>query len=59
MKRVGKSESDIEADPKGAPWKLAAAKRLRKKTTAGNPWIARRLRMGSPNYVSNRIHAGG
>jgi putative transposase len=57
MKKSGKSERDIAGDRKSATWKVAAAKRLRRETTAGNPWIARRLRMGSPNYVSNLIHA--
>ena len=57
MKKSGKSESEIIHDGKSAPWKVAIAKRLRRETTAGNPWIAKRLRMGSPNYVSNLIHA--
>jgi hypothetical protein len=29
--------------------------RLRKETTAKNPWIAERLQMGHPNYVSNLV----
>lgn len=57
MKKSGKSESEIMNDGKSAPWKVAIAKRLRRETTAGNLWIAKRLRMGSPNYVSNLIHA--
>jgi hypothetical protein len=32
------------------------AKRLRKETTAKNPWIAERLQMGHPNYVSNLVN---
>jgi hypothetical protein len=32
------------------------AKRLRKESTAKNPWIAKRLRMGHPNYVSNLVN---
>ena len=27
-----------------------------KKTTAKNPWIAQRLQMGHPNYVSNLVN---
>jgi putative transposase len=57
LKEAGKSERDLEFDRKGAEWKGAIARHLRRETTAGNPWIARRLRMGSPNYVSNLIHA--
>ena len=56
MKRLGKRSADIAADPKGADWKGAIAKRLRKETTAKNRWIAERLRMGYPNYVSLLIH---
>jgi hypothetical protein len=32
------------------------AKRLGKETTGKNPWIATRLQMGHPNYVSNLIN---
>lgn len=57
MEDAGKTGRDLELDRKGADWKVVIARRLRRETTAGNPWIARRLRMGSPNYVSNLIHA--
>jgi hypothetical protein len=56
MKQSGKSEDDVSSDQKAADWKVAIAKRLRRDTTAGNPWIAKRLQMGSPNYVSNLIN---
>ncbi len=56
MKRLKKKESDIESSPKGANWKVSIAKRLRKESTAKNPWIAKRLRMGHPNYVSNLVN---
>jgi REP element-mobilizing transposase RayT len=56
LKERKKKESDIESSPKGADWKVAIAKRLRKETTAKNPWIAQRLQMGHPNYVSNLVN---
>jgi putative transposase len=56
MKRLVKKDADIAGDPKGADWKVAIAKRLRKETTAKNPWIAERLQMGHPNYVSNLVN---
>ena len=56
MKRLKKKEADIERSPKGADWKVKIAKRLRKETTAKNPWIAKRLQMGHPNYVSNLVN---
>ena len=53
----GKSENDINASIKGALWKVEIALKLRTETTANNPWIAERLAMGHPNYVSNLIRA--
>jgi len=58
MKQMKLSESNVAADAKGAVWKVRIAKRLRKETTAGNPWIAERLLMGHPNYVSNLVNKG-
>lgn len=52
MSRRGKAKGDVAQDLKGAPWKVAIAKRLRRETTAGNPWIAERLSMGHRNHVS-------
>ncbi|MGJ8639865.1 MAG: transposase [Opitutaceae bacterium] len=56
MKRLKKKEADIQSSKKGVDWKVAIAKRLRKETTANNPWIAERLQMGHPNYVSNLVN---
>ena len=56
LKRLKKKEDAIAQDPKGADWKVSIAKRLRKETTAKNPWIAQRLQMGHPNYVSNLVN---
>jgi putative transposase len=57
LRHAGKAEEDLVSERKGASRKVAIAKRLRRETTADNPWIARRPRMGTPNYVSNLIHA--
>ena len=56
MQRLKKTVDDISQDTKGAAWKVAIAKRLRKETTASNPWIAQHLKMGHPNYVSNLVN---
>ena len=56
MDRLKKNEDDISGSPKGADWKVQIAKRLRKETTAKNPWITERLQMGHPNYVSNLVN---
>ena len=52
LKRARKTETDIANDKKGVAWKVRIAIRLRKETTVKNPWIAQRLNMGNPNYVS-------
>jgi len=57
LERLGLSETSVVESAKGAPWKVEIARKLRNETTAGNPWIAKRLNMGHPNYVSNLIHA--
>jgi putative transposase len=56
LERLGRSEKEVRSEPKGADWKVEIARKLRRETTASNPWIARRLNMGHPNYVSNLIH---
>jgi putative transposase len=56
LEHMGLNESSILDSAKGAAWKVAIARKLRNETTAGNPWIAKRLKMGHPNYVSNLIH---
>ena len=58
MKRLKKREADLADSPKGVAWKVRIAKHLRKETTASNPWIAERLQMGHPNYVSNLVNKG-
>ena len=62
LERLKKTAADIAEEPKGASWKVEIARRLRKETTASNPWIAERLNMGHPNHVSfliNRKDAAG
>jgi len=45
----------VQTEAKGAIWKAAIARKLRVQTTAGNPWIAKRLNMGHPSRVTNLI----
>ena len=56
LKRLMIQGSENAKAPKGAEWKVQIAKRLRKQTTAKNPWIAKILNMGHPNYVSNLVN---
>lgn len=55
LKAHGKKEEDLIRSPKGAAWKIAIARQLRKQTTANNPWLAERLKMGHPSRVSNLL----
>lgn len=47
-----KDQGDIAGDTKSAEWKVWIAAVLKKKTSAPNVWIARRLNMGVPQSVS-------
>jgi putative transposase len=55
LKAVAKSEAAVAEDPKGASWKVAVAAVMKTTTTAGNPWIAKRLNMGSPFRLSRLV----
>lgn len=57
LARLKKTEKHIKQDIKGADWKIKIACKLRRETSANNPWIARRLRMGHPNRVSMGLKA--
>lgn len=52
---VKKTERDGQAEPKGAGWKVAVAAAMKRTTTASNPWLARRLHMGSPFRLSRLV----
>ena len=47
LKRRNISEAEVASSAKGAEWEVEIAKRLRKETTAKNPWIASRLKNGA------------
>ncbi len=52
---AGKTGKSVVNEAKGAPWKVAIAAVLKNTTTASNPWIARRLNMGSPFRLSRLV----
>lgn len=56
LKKFRKTEKHIQQDKKSAAWKIDLARELRKKTSATNPWIARRLNMGHPSHVSRHVN---
>lgn len=55
LKVAKKTEKAVAEDQKGAPWKVAVAAVMKTITTASNPWIARRLNMGSPFRLSRLV----
>lgn len=57
LKRLGKSAADVAQDAKAAPWKIAIATEMKRRTTVSNPWLSGRLNMGSPFRVSRLVSA--
>ena len=54
---LGRKESEWANGPKSAPWKVAMASFLKERTQASNPWLAQRLGMQRPTYVSRLVSA--
>ena len=54
---VGRKERDLADGPKSASWKVAMAVFLKERTQVSNPWLAERLRIGRPVYVSRLVSA--
>lgn len=52
---LGKDEGAILSDRKSARWKVIIAAALKRKTSATNVWITRRLNMGIPQAVSQNV----
>jgi hypothetical protein len=55
LERVRWREIDLGMQAKGHRIKVKIAQRLRVETPMNRQWIASRLRMGSPSYVSNLL----
>jgi hypothetical protein len=56
LKRRKWDEGRLKREKKGHAVKVEFAKRLRKETTMSVPWIAKRLWMGSPNYLYTLLY---
>jgi len=54
---IGRREGELAVGAKSAPWKVAVAVYLKERTQASNPWLAKRLGMGRPVYVSRLVSA--
>jgi len=57
LKCLGKGSEDISSGAKGAPWKVAIAAEMKRRTTASNPWLSGQLNMGSPFRLSRLVSA--
>lgn len=55
LRAMKKQPADIQAEPKGAAWKVVIAAAMKQTTTASNPWLAQQLRMGSPFRLSRLV----
>ena len=52
LAQAGLGTQDLLRAAKSAPWKVALARQLRTQTPMTRRWIADRLHMGSPSYLS-------
>ena len=57
LKALGRKEGELAAGSKSAPWKVALATFLKERSQASNPWLARRLGMLRPVYLSRLVSA--
>ena len=57
LKRVGKRHEDLRCEGKSAPWKVAVASALKKRTTATNRWLGENLHLGTLHEVSRKVSA--
>jgi len=52
LAKLGCRDIDLALQRKGDPSKTAIARQLREQTPMSRRWIAERLKMGSPSYLS-------
>ncbi len=57
LKRLAKGPQEITRDKKSAPWKIAIAMILKRKSNASNSWISKQLNMGHPKNISRSIRS--
>ena len=51
LSELGKTAGEAKHAPKGAPWKIALARRLRERANAPYRWLAQQLQMGAESSV--------
>lgn len=55
LKCLGKTESDLHSDRKGAPWKVSLATWIKSRCGINNQWISDHLHMGNIYNISRMI----
>ncbi len=54
---LGRNERELKTQPMAAPWKVGIALFLKVHSQASNSWLANRLQLGAPKYVSHLLSA--
>ncbi len=57
LKVLNRNIADLAKGKKSEQWKIAVLCLLKEKTQASNPWLAERLAIGRPAYVSRLVSA--
>jgi hypothetical protein len=55
LKILRRSATELANDSKSAPWKLALAAWLKRRTDASNGWLALYLHLGTPSSLSHNL----
>jgi hypothetical protein len=55
LERLGRTDSELRTEAKGAEWKVAVARHLRERCLTPNRWIAERLNMGATSSVQSLV----
>ena len=55
LRTIGKTEADLRASAKSAPWKIAVAAWLKTRTDVSNGWAASALNLGAPAAASRNL----
>ncbi|MEO6992784.1 MAG: hypothetical protein ABI273_04070, partial [Lacunisphaera sp.] len=55
LKIVGRKEDDLADGPQSVDWKVALAVFMKERTQVSNPWLAARLKISSPMYLSRLV----
>ena len=56
LQRAGRTETDLAARPKGDPFKVRLAMKVRGETTVTLAWIAARLSMGTRGHLTHLLY---